>query len=348
MISARIIVLALAFIAAPIARGDDTVALRTSARVAGEVRLADVAEIAGPNAAALGAIVLSPGVGENGWSRLTLDEVRAAVRAAPGVSSGRTAFSGSACSIRRISTPEEEADQDAPPASPEAQSPAAPGVTVRSLLPGRVAAALGLSPGELRLTFDENDRRLLDISAEGRTIEAWPTGMGDRLPVAVSVYERDAAGNIALAAQGVVRVGVQVRRSAAVVRSELKRGQVISPEDVAAEERWMGPSSRPLSPAEVEGAMVRPLRISPGRVLEIGDVEPPIVVRKGQLVSVRCVAGTFVVRTTARAMDNARVGDVIRFQPLDVRDRRDTRSFEARVEGPGRAFSSASAARGVN
>lgn len=348
MISARIIVLALVFIAASVARGDDTIALRTSARVAGEVRLADVAEITGPNTATLGAIVLSPGVGEGGWSKLTLDEVRAAVRAAPGVRSARTVFSGSVCSIRRISVPEDSSGDHAPPKSEEAQGPPVPGVSVRSLLPGRVAAALGVSPSELRLTFDESDRRLLDTSAEGRIIEAWPTGMGDRLPVAVSVYERDATGNIALAAQGIVRVGVQIRRTAAVVRGELKRGQVIGPEDVAVEERWLGPSSRPLGPAEVEGAMVRPLRISPGRVLEVGDVEPPIVVRKGQLVSVRCVSGTFVIRTTARAMDNARVGDVVRFQPLDVSDRRDTRSFEARVEGPGRAFSSASAARGVN
>jgi hypothetical protein len=56
-------------------------------------------------------------------------------------------------------------------------------------------------------------------------------------------------------------------------------------------------------------------------------------VRKGEVIAVHCAAGTFVIRTTARATREAREGEVIELESLGA----DPRRFLARIDAPGRA-----------
>jgi flagella basal body P-ring formation protein FlgA len=67
-------------------------------------------------------------------------------------------------------------------------------------------------------------------------------------------------------------------------------------------------------------------------MLTAPDVDRPIAVKRGDIVSVRSVVGTASVRTRARALAAGGEGDVIDLEVLGSRAR-----ITARVIGPGRA-----------
>jgi flagella basal body P-ring formation protein FlgA len=99
---------------------------------------------------------------------------------------------------------------------------------------------------------------------------------------------------------------------------------------VVREQRWLSPSMAAAGEGAI-GQVVRG-RIGAGEVVLGRDVEPPMVARRGDVVSVDCLAGGLVVRTTARATENGREGEVITLQALNSK-----RTFRARMDGPGRA-----------
>ncbi len=100
---------------------------------------------------------------------------------------------------------------------------------------------------------------------------------------------------------------------------------------VSRDEQWVAPSVAALDPSAIQGVVARN-RIDAGTILRPEHVEQPVVMKKGEIVTVDCVSGSVVVRAMARAMSPAKDGEVIAFQYLDSK-----RSFNARVNGPGRA-----------
>ncbi|QOJ01777.1 MAG: flagellar basal body P-ring formation protein FlgA [Phycisphaeraceae bacterium] len=316
----------------------DAVVLRPDARLdpAQPIRLRDVADLRGPAAVALAdtlvweawAAAVAP---DTGLALLDAARVKKALDAAAGASASRLTFRGSACLIRPISAAPEPSPRDAP-SGPAGDAPDGP--TLKDLIAPRLAVALGVDEQDLRLTFDPASAALLATPITGRTTDLHPAGMSDRVPMTARVFEGDR-----LVASGTVRVGVEVKRTVAVARRTLTRGQTIGPDDVSAEDRWVGPAAALASPADAEGSAVKN-RLTAGQPIASGDLEPAVVVRKGDLVAVTCLAGAVSLRTTARAASDARTGEVIRFEALDDRKR----SFRARVSGPGRAVATTAGA----
>jgi len=72
--------------------------------------------------------------------------------------------------------------------------------------------------------------------------------------------------------------------------------------------------------------------LSPDRPVRSYDVEPPVVVERGELVSLVYEVGPLTLSAQARALENGGEGQFIRFVNLQS-----NRTVEARVEGPGRA-----------
>ncbi|HHN77047.1 MAG TPA: flagellar basal body P-ring formation protein FlgA [Phycisphaerales bacterium] len=73
-------------------------------------------------------------------------------------------------------------------------------------------------------------------------------------------------------------------------------------------------------------------RLEPGSVIEAGDIEPPLIVRRGEIVSLHCVAGAVMLRCAARALESGHEGDVIRLELLTSKEK-----VTARMSGRGRA-----------
>jgi flagella basal body P-ring formation protein FlgA len=329
--------------------GIDRVELRGVARVqpGRDVTLGDVAHVTGPRAEALRALVLVPARDLTDTS-LTIDLARVRSAIDPR-DARRIVIDGAACAVRVLSpapaepTPAVAAATDAPPA------PGAP--TVRDSVLAALRLAFDVPAEDIRVTLSDSgaEAALLSTPAQGRTVDARPTGLGDRVPVQVTVYEGDR-----VVASGLVRAGVLLRREVALASAGVARGEALTAANIHSDIAWTPPSADAV-PLDAALGMVARRTLRAGQRLTRGDVESPVVVRRGDLVVVRSLAGAIVVRVEARALEDGRVGDVIRFQserpapprrtPADRAQRTERTQrpegresvFTARVDAPGRA-----------
>lgn len=308
------------------ARGDGgVIELRSVARLSAgsAVTLGDVAVLTG-EAASLAGIVLA----EAGDARtaVTLAEVREAIKDHGLRASGGLVVRGASCRLVRLSAQLEEqpAEQEAAPAE---MPRAAPG-TVRWHIERTLLRVLAVPAERLKLTWDPRDHEFLESSTIGRSVLARPIGTSKQMPVSVTVYEQDR-----LVERRVLRVEVLILREAAVATAALSRGAVLEAERLRSEARWVGPDEPTVDYSRALGMVLRS-PVSAGEVISQRVIEPPIVVERGQIVEVHCVSGTIVIVEQARAMRDAVLGEVIRFESIDGR----RRTFDARVDGPGIAM----------
>ncbi len=308
------------------AAAQDVVTLRDSAELPahGPITLGQIAELSGSQASALAGTEITPdsgAAGADGWATIDAHAVREALRRAPGVNWGKLIVRGSACAVRRAGTEPPKAA-----ARPAPEPPANAGATVRAMVEQRVRESIGGADDEVRMTFEESDRALLDASVEGRTADIQLVGTSERQTVSVKVFE-----GLRQVAAGSVRVGVSVKRTVAVCTGGLRRGEALTAENFSVEERWIAPTVRPVDVSKALGRVARG-RVDPGDIIEENDAESPVLVKKGDLVDVYCLSSSINLKSVARAMENGREGETIRFQTPNAK-----RPFLARVDGPSRA-----------
>ena len=324
--------------AAVAAVGQTSITLRTRAIVepGQPVLLGDVALLRGDAAEALGGIEILEATRHRRAARVDVGDVRRVLSAQEGFDWGVVTIRGSSC--RLLGSGEREAerttqstarDDDAEPM--RVASEIATG-TVRGRIAAMLAAYLGVQASDLRVGFRAQDRELLDTRIGGYTAEIRPLAVASRITVRVALID---AGDARIGVQGVARVRVEVRREIVETVRRIRRGAVIGPEDVTTTRRWIDPEIRAATAAEVIGsAAVSP--IESGRVVRRSDVREPMAVRKGDLLTVRCVSGTVILRSQGRAMANARRGEVIELESLHT-NRKERRRFRVRITGPGQA-----------
>jgi flagella basal body P-ring formation protein FlgA len=314
---------------APGAGAQSVIELRSSARIPDgmAVTLSQIAILTGPEAVALAGLALSPATQPPASQpSITAEQVRQAIDAQAAttktrVNWGRLSLRGSACLILSGQT------APRPAAAPEPKAPAPVGPdTVRAAVIARAAQLMGVGPDDLKLAFDPADDEFLNLSTRGRTLEAHVAGNSDRLPLALTLFE----GNRTVASR-TIRVGVQVRRQVLVARAPKKKGEPIGPDDLYPESRWLGPTAAPASADQAQGASAQS-RISTGDVVMTDDVAPTVAVNKGDIVAIRCISGSVVLSTRARALASAKDGELVQFQAVDSK-----RTFFARMDGKGHA-----------
>ncbi len=304
------------------AHAQSAIRLRTLATVApgAPVTLADIAVLSGPEAERFSGLTILPAMdGKSGSARIDISRVRKEVQRQPRVNMGRLSMTGSSCIVRTVAAPAPS------PTTPQAAAVPAQGETVRDRIARSLVQLFGVPESDMRLTFDTRSG-LLDETTEGRTVGVQPSSMGEQITYSIRIYKDDA-----MLSQGSVRVGVLIRRNVVIARQTLPRGSAISLEAFETQEQWLSPTLEPATPDQVADAVVR-TRIDANKIILAKDIEAPVVVQRGDVVSVDCVSGTVVISTSARAKDAGRTGDVITFQNLNSR-----KTFSARISGPGRA-----------
>ncbi len=319
---------------APIAWGQDTVSMRSVVRLGEDesLVLSKVAVLDGPLLAGIKDTVLElPEAGENGWHRLEVSVVRAALVDALGERGAMVLVRGGPCDIRRRTIHADEpiivaTQNHTPEAMPDASALVGLG-NVRGHLARRIASMLNAEASDLRLSFSDRDQALLDTLGAGRVVDVKPMGSGARIPFGVKVFEGDR-----LIVSGTLRVGVERRTTVAVVAKPIRRGQTIVAADLSSDEQWLAPDVATLSAAETIGRVARgPMQ--PGMRVEASRVEHAVIVRRGDLVNVDVVAGSVVVTVECRARGAGAMGDIIEFEFKDDRKR----TLQARIQGRGRA-----------
>lgn len=306
------------------------ITLRPAARIAdGPVTLRQVALLEGAAAEALGDLVIveSPAALEaaDGWRLLELGQVRAALEAhdAPW---GALTLRGGTCAVRIGDEPAGAESAAAPGAGRLASE--MPAGTVGAEVARQLAAFLAVDPAALRLRFDDADLATMDRPGAGIVIDARPTGLGERTPVALRIYRADW-----IELDTTIRIAMETRRPTATARRDIRRGEIIEAADVALDEAWLPPDAAPARDAI--GAVAR-ASIGAGQIVMQTDTEAPLVVRRRDRVTVDIVSGTIRMQVKMRALGDGCVGDVVEFETIEP-DRRDRRRMPARVNAPGRA-----------
>lgn len=308
-----------------------TVTLRASATVHTDapITLGDIATLEGAHAVSLSGVVVRQADVKTPRP-VTLDEVRAALDN-HGVNWGRLALrGGQSCDLRAVAPV--AASTSAPGRSSGADpGDATPAPSAGERVQGRVietlAALFGVEHDDLRIGFDDSSRELLATPVQGRRVDVQTsTASSSRLMIRVWVYEGDR-----VVAHGTVRADVRVRVNAVVLRAAISRGDRLTSEHLGQETLWMEPSGAPPVRAmpDALGAVAK-TRLDAGSVLRTDHIEAPLVIRRGDLVSVHALAGGLTVRTHARALADAREGELV-----ELSRARDRKPFVARAAGPG-------------
>lgn len=303
-----------------------TVTLRSTARFqpGQDVLLSDVAVADGPLAESISATVVLDADdllrrASRGWLRLSVQDIAQSLD----LPASDVLFRGSVCNVAVLAPPPTIITSHPDRA---ARVQIASGPTVLDLVTARLAREFGVVSADLQLTFDDRYAQTLRTPVADCTADVQPTGLSDNMPVAVTLYDADR-----IVLSSTVRLRVELRRSVAVADRLIPRRATLEATQYHFEDQWLPLSTTPATPDQLDGAEAR-MALEPGSIIETRHVEPPIVVRRGDMVAVRVISGSIVAKITARALSDGRDGQRVQFEPLNGGDR-----FSARMNGPGRA-----------
>ncbi len=317
----------------------DRIVLKRTARIkpGQPVILGDVAVIEGPNADKLKRLVLiekpeDEQADKAGWFALPLDRVCDVLESSLGDQAASIDCSGLRCDVRILRTVK-VSDRTVSSVAMEQQVIQTADIyanqaTVRGAIARELARILGVPTRDLRLVFEPRDASMLDISTVGRVVEVVPAGMSDRLPVSLAVY-----GPSGPILKETIRVQVELRRQVAMLSHDLQRGQTLDNASVSFVSRWVDPSDSLADPAVVVGSVAR-RGLRTGEIITRRDIEPPIVIHRGDIVMVRVSSHSVVVTREARALADGKKGQTILF----AAKKNPKEQFKATVVAPGEAL----------
>jgi len=329
----------------------DTITLLPSVRVVpgAEITLADVAELDGSAARALGATVV--GRGETGAFELGAERIRQRLVVAGG-DLKVLEFVGNRTVVRPLrGATATDAAEAAKPTSMERADDAAPVAAggLRLIDPaehiGRgdalaiicemVANAFGADARDLRLECSAE--QLAKIAPKpGFRYEVARKSLLRTSRVELEVTARHADGD---EFRTRVRVTPRLARDVLVARADARRGATSNDDTLAIERRMLtlDEAEKAADPASREGATLA-RSIARGAVVSRTDLARAAEIKRRETVTVRREIGSIVIELEAVALEDGAVGDVIAFERVDGRNRsRNARSFTAEVVGPGRA-----------
>lgn len=313
-----------------IATYGDSIRLHDQAAVhARRVTLADVAELSGPTAEALGDTVVATLRDSQQGAGVTIETIRRTLDEKDVNWSDLSLRGYAACRITVL--PDEPAapqvdDSAAVAGNPQEEVNLTSTMTLRDLIVQKVESVAGSPAGELRITFDPRDDERLAAAVFGQRYEVVPhkeRGLG-RLLMRVRRYEIDQ-----LAEQFTITVDVARRTLAAVATRSISRGEPFLDSAFEVREVYLtDTATQPVPDPKLLIGQTAARLLREGSVITLDDVRSPVMIRRGELVNVRCISGNLVIRLDARAMEDGALDESIR-----LRNERSREDFAATVTG---------------
>ncbi len=328
----RVLVLIISLLAS-LSPANTRINLRTVVRAPANapLTLSQIAHLTGDDADSLADLViletLDPTTATaNGWINLDIQRLREILQQ-HNLRLSTLELRGGSCAILPT-TPTNTSHPTLAPAELPAPARAQPTTLLHDLAASAIATKLAVAPTDLRLTFDDRDRDFLHAPTRGRTYNVKPAGVSDRMSIAITVYQGDR-----IADSRTIRVDVLIRRQSLIANREIRRGETIAATDAAPKVQWLPPTISPANRTDTIGR-VATRTIAPNRVIESHMVEPPIVVKRGDMVTIHCLSGSILIEIQRmRARRDAREGETIEFESTDGTRKR----LHARADAPGRA-----------
>ena len=204
------------------------------------------------------------------------------------------------------------------------------GVTLREALIREVTDRLGLKAEDIEIVFDPADERVLKLAGPTFGWSLGQTRLRNLGPVTWSVTLWTESEKVRSTRRVEVVARVRAWQTQVVTRRGLSAGQLVRDEDVEVQRVLVEKlaEERLLSREQVL-TMQASKPIAPGTVLAVRMLDPVLLVRSGQLVSVLLRQGGIEVRAVAKAVEAGAYGQTIR-----VRNEQTNDVFQVTVVGP--------------
>ena len=278
-----------------------------------QVLLADVAELSGAQAEALGKVVVARFDARADYVNVTMDSLRRLLSQRDLNPATMSLCGYARCRVvrlRPLSAPA-ESEHGAPLVANsideiDLKSP----VTLRDLFVQWFTGYASIPRDELQFRFTPGDVKVLRISAERQRFEftASSSSLLGKVTITIGHYRDDR-----LVDTYHIRPFVTRRLPAVVVTQKVKRGQTFTSSNMRFKEITLDRNAGiPVRVLDDAVGMVARSALSPDTVLLEHHMRRPYLVRQGELVTVRCISGGLVIRTVMRATADGSLGDVIK------------------------------------
>ena len=276
----------------------DTVMLKTEAYVKGPmVTLGEVAEIKGENAPALQQIELSGAAAPGGSKRLDASLVLARIENS-GIESSDISLDGANAVVAKTLSME---------------------LTQDILAEDLFSYIESQIPWKIEDTEIEVQHQAQNIVVpEGELSIKWSPQAQYRW-VGPTVFRGEIRVDGDVKRSVMMKANVDATTDVLVASGDIIRGKLISASDVHFEKRSMSslrPGSYSTNPEELVGNAARTMLFA-GQVVSPRQFVAPQLIKRNQMISVETRAGGLVIRSRARAMGNAGVGDLLTCQNPD-------------------------------
>jgi flagella basal body P-ring formation protein FlgA len=333
--------------AAQVSLGDEiklkgSVRLKDAAEV---VRLADIAELTGPNAQRFAETIVAEVSGGAEALEITIRQVRSRLDDA-GAHWGLIQLNGRTVIVRpaasraaappltmtpvAIEQPAGPQPATRPVATYELAAELIGLTTLRGTLARMFVDGLAIDPRKLRLVFGDHNADLLETDANAARFEIQPLGLldSDRIELGVRAW-----GQGRVDQRFSITVRPMVNIDVAVPRRDIARGDQILEQDLAVESRWLVPSQASTMSSLVQAVgRIADARLKTGEPVRARHIKREHVVKRGDRVTVRCLVGGVVISLEAEARSEGAPGDRVELRKLGERD-----TFMATATGPGTA-----------
>lgn len=300
----------------------DAVILRQQTSVTNDkIRLNDIAVLDGQIAEELTNIIVAEFKLEQTQIYISLDSLRQLLNAQK-VNWGKLSLRGfDTCRVQRslIDDSAITAEQSAPVVSNSVRPlDVASPLTVKEKITQTIIERSGYDKQQLRIKFNERNQQLLNQSiVVGRwVIEPTVSGRLGRIPFTIRHYQQDA--NITN-----YRLTVDVARkvNAVVTTRNISHNQTIAPSDVKLQEVFITNTRlEPLADTALAVGKVCASMLRAGSPVSADRLRSKWLIRRGDMVTVRCVSGLLEIKTTARAQVNGYKDQLIEIKNIKTRE----------------------------
>ena len=314
--------------ASDISKTITVVELKSTVRLAAdtqELTLGDLATITGPQADAIKALTTESAPSTPGeWISIEQSTIRDLIDQSPAVLAGSVIVRGGNVSITIRSS---LGSQPNSPPTNTGRANTYEGPILEDYIKGWIYTRLRTQADTTRIRFDNRYAKLLSTPTSGRVVEITETGRSTKMHVRFAIYEQDT-----IVAQGTLNADVQIKRSVLVAKRQIRRRELIDESMTITQYRWISPTEPIINPKTSFGLESK-TTILPGKIIMQSMLVAPILVKRGQLVSAKCIIGQTIVTKVVRAKENGKLGDIIE---LESKDRKS--QFTAKVAGLGQVM----------
>lgn len=324
-----ILLLAAVVMAFGIAARADSVRLYDQIGVEGpNVTLSQVAELKGDAAQAFAGMVLLTLDEGRDEQAITLAQVEKKLNEA-GVNRGLVSLRGfNTCRVTRLVAPPVPVLDQGQAVSANIETPISleTTLTLQGMLEQQLIERAGIHADEIRINFTDRDLKRLDKPILGRSVEIEPISSNTlgRVPVVIRLYEgRTVAETFNVTAQ-LNRTLLAVVATGPIARGERFTRSHIQVSECVLDNDGVVPITDPSMVIGQESATA----LRTGDMVLVRSVRSPLMVKRGELVDVRCFVGGLIVRTVGHAMENGSLDDRILIRSESTGD-----TFYAMVTG---------------